>query len=241
MTILGGTLRSGNIYLELNKFEAAIQHYRQTLLFTPNLSERAWTNAAIARAYARLGRYSEAIEHVNKALSFDRNVPAFYEILASVSVAQGNLEDTFHQLRKASDLRTRLGLEETADPNPYYYLGVTYSIKIIKGKDEKDFDEALKFLKRAVELRPKDALYYQALGIAYQTHLDSDKALENFEKAISFHPNDALSYLNIGRVYSELKNNDEVALNRFNKAIEVSPDLAEAPGSAQLYRRRKRC
>lgn len=229
-----------NMYFQLNQFEQSIRYYKQALLFTTNVSEKAWTYVSLAHANASLGRYSEAIEHVNEALKINPNVPNFYETLASIYVAQGNLEETFNQLKKASDLRIELGLEETADPGPYHYLGVTYSIKFMKGRDEKDFAEALKNLKRAIELRPKNASYYRALGIVYQSHLDADRALENFDKAISLDPKDPSNYLYVGRIYSELKNNDNVALERFKQAIEIRLDFAEAHRRlAQLYRRRK--
>ncbi len=45
--------------------------------------------------------------------------------------------------------------------------------------------------------------------------------------------------MNVGRVYSELKNNDDAAIERFKKAIELKPDFAQAYQLlGKLYHRR---
>ncbi len=94
-----------------------------------------------------------------------------------------------------------------------------------------DYTAALKVLKDAVKLQPKDPEIHYSLGIAYHGARFTDKAVAELKSAINFKPDysDAHNYL--GTIYLE-KNRSDDAIREFSLAL--SNDLYETPDLA-LY------
>jgi tetratricopeptide (TPR) repeat protein len=212
------------IYDKQRKNEEAISQYQNAIRYGLPEEYKAAVYEAIGLAHSRLGRYDKAIESVQEAIKLNPNTPSFYESLASIYISQGNLEQTFNALKKATELRTT----PSTNAGPYYFLGTAYVVRFLRQKKEEDFNEAVKWLKKAIEIRPDHAYTYIALGIAYKAHSNADEALANFSKAIEYDPKYPDTYVQMARVYSDLKHNDDAAIERFKKAIEVKPDNAEA-------------
>ena len=85
--------------------------------------------------------------------------------------------------------------------------------------ENKEYDKAISFYLRCIELDPTAAAYYN-LGIAYYNQGNYTKAIELWEKAIELKPDFAAAYLNLGIAYY---NNSDVntALIYYKKAARL--------------------
>src|SRR5256885_3276747 len=214
----------GLIYSLQEKYEEAIEQYKKAILFQTEESYRANDYRSIGLAYHNMKRYDEAIENLREAIRLKPNDPLAYEALAGIYVGQGNLEETFKLLKKADEVRTA----PPTNPTPYYEMGATYVVRFLQKGSEEDFNEAVKWLKKAVEIRANYASAYYALGTIYWRHSNTDEAIANYEKGIKYDPKNAANYLGLAQVYFELKHNDEAAINYYKQAIQIKQDYAEA-------------
>ena len=74
------------------------------------------------------------------------------------------------------------------------------------------FDEAKSALQRAVELRPKDASYLLALGIAWLRKTDLFEAEKLFRRVLQIEPGNAQGQLHLGYLLLNEKKFDEARL-----------------------------
>ena len=90
-----------------------------------------------------------------------------------------------------------------------------------------DYDKAIKYNQKAIEINPDFAIAYNNMGIAYARKENYNKAIEYFKKAIEINPDDAEAYYNMGLIYAD-KGNYDKAIEYYKKAIEINPDFADA-------------
>ncbi len=94
----------------------------------------------------------------------------------------------------------------------------------VYGKLKRDFDNAIKYLSKAVEYSPSDDKSWANLGIAYAEKREFNSAIAAFEKAMKLKPNDAGSYLNLGITYQNM--GDAAKAKEFlEKAFAINPEL----------------
>ena len=97
--------------------------------------------------------------------------------------------------------------------------------------ENKDFDSAIIYFTKAIELDPNYAITYNNRGEAYSNLEQYPEALVDYTKAIELDPNYAIAYNNRGEAYSNLANHPTGtpdAIADFTKAIELDPKLAAA-------------
>ncbi|HXG94940.1 MAG TPA: tetratricopeptide repeat protein [Blastocatellia bacterium] len=98
--------------------------------------------------------------------------------------------------------------------------------------------EAIDVLKRAIELDPRAAYAYNALGIAYEKDEKNDKAKDNFERAAQLAPHWSLPHSHLGIQYY-IRGKTDRAEEEFKEAIRLDPRLAFARLLlVRLYRER---
>jgi len=93
---------------------------------------------------------------------------------------------------------------------------------------DKQYDEAIRLLDRAVRLDPAGAIAYNALGIAYLERPDYPRALAAFEDAVSRAPLWAYAWHNKALAESQM-GNYRAAINSYKRAIEVAPQYYYLP------------
>ncbi|MCF8374268.1 MAG: tetratricopeptide repeat protein [Bacteroidales bacterium] len=93
--------------------------------------------------------------------------------------------------------------------------------------DLREFDEAIKYLKRAIDLNPDFVSAYDLLGRAYFNINKYEDAIEYYSKLIEIDPNYLYVYNNIGAAYLQINKYGD-AIRFFKKEIEVNPDNAVA-------------
>ena len=88
------------------------------------------------------------------------------------------------------------------------------------------YGEAIAALKKAAELNPNNATFYQTMGVSYFYMGDMKNAQAALSQSIIVLPNDAVSRYFLGQTY-EQEGQWELALQNFNKARVLNPDLEE--------------
>lgn len=86
--------------------------------------------------------------------------------------------------------------------------------------DSELYQEAIPFLKLAIEKEHNNHLALNKLGICYFELKDYDKAKENFRKAILYSDKQSYYFANLGATYSRL-GDDEKAYEYARKALEI--------------------
>lgn len=89
------------------------------------------------------------------------------------------------------------------------------------------FEDAAKYLGIAAKLRPDSPGIFNRLGIAFRKIKSFDESEAAFQNALVLDDGDATLYFNMGRLYID-QQNWEKAAECGKKAVELSPDFAEA-------------
>jgi Tfp pilus assembly protein PilF len=88
-----------------------------------------------------------------------------------------------------------------------------------------DFNKAIEYYTKAIELDPDTARYYSNRGASYHRLREYEKAIEDHSRAIELEPERARNYNNRGANYSWLKKHEKAIADQ-SKAIELDPNNA---------------
>ena len=91
----------------------------------------------------------------------------------------------------------------------------------------KQFDAAIKYYKKALEIKPDYAEAYYNMGIALKDNGDLDAAIDSYKKALEIKPDYVGAYFNTGNILKDT-GDLEAAIDSYKKALEIKPDHAEA-------------
>ena len=109
---------------------------------------------------------------------------------------------------------------ECKDANHCHQLGLTH---IQKG----DFNQAILYLNKAIELDPTDPVLYSNRGAAYATKGRNDQAISDWTKALDINPKYSSAYYNRGRTFCVMKQYDK-AISDLDKVLEIDRTHARA-------------
>lgn len=109
---------------------------------------------------------------------------------------------------------------ESKDAKAYYQLGIT---QIQRG----DFDQAILYFNKSIEIDPNNPMAYRDRGAAYSAKGKHDLAISDWTKALEIDPNDRTAYFNRGRTFCIIKQYDR-AISDLNKTLEIDPRDADA-------------
>ncbi|HJT77073.1 MAG TPA: tetratricopeptide repeat protein, partial [Gemmataceae bacterium] len=160
-------------------------------------------------AYARLGRYEEALADASRSIELK---PDFADAWNSRGIAY---ECLCQYDRAAADFAKAIGLkpEETQF---WVNRGVAY-------EGLRQYDRAAADFARAIELKPNEALPWRNRGRLYSTRGQYEKALADFSRAIDLKPDDAAAWYDRGNAYKDWRRYDR-AVADYSRAIELKPD-----------------
>jgi len=178
---------------------------------------------ALSQIYARLKRWPEAEQSINKALELsakpeEKDYVNF--ILASMYERQkkyDQAEDTFKKVL-ANDPNNAVALN---------YLGYMLADRGLR------LDEALAYIKKAVQLDPQNGAYLDSLGWAYFKMGNYVLAEENLRKAVDKVNNDPTVLDHLGDLFQKtdrLKlaaSSWERALEQYNKTVSAEVEPAD--------------
>ncbi|MFN0262653.1 tetratricopeptide repeat protein [Tepidamorphus sp. 3E244] len=160
--------------------------------------------ADAARAYSRAIATLDKVRNVDWYLFYYRGMVR--ERAKQWPLAEGDF-------KKALELNPE-------QPHVLNYLGYTW---IDQGKN---LDEALKLVKRAVELRPKDGDIVDSLGWAYYRLARYEESVKTLERAIELRPEEPIIHDHLGDAYWQVGRRFE-AYFQWQHAIDLKPEDAD--------------
>jgi tetratricopeptide (TPR) repeat protein len=163
-------------------------------------------------------RFAEAIAAYDEGIArVEKIEPGHWRLFYSRAVA---LERSQQWPRAEADLKHALELQAD-QPLVLNYLGYSW---IDRGKN---LDQALKMIKRAVELRPNDGYIIDSLGWAYYRLGDFPKATQTLEHAIELLPEDPTINDHLGDAYWQGGRIDEARF-QWRRALQFKPEPQDA-------------
>ncbi|MBM4140031.1 MAG: tetratricopeptide repeat protein [Nitrospira sp.] len=166
-----------------------------------------------ANAYAILGKYSESLRDLDKALDLNPGYLQAYLNRANVYDLLGKYKEALKDLEKAIKLNPNY-------PEAYNNRGLVY-------KALGDYQTAMKDFSRAIDLRPDyTAVYNNRAGI-YLGRGDYQSALRDLDKAIVLNPKDIESLVNRCRVHNFLSYYQQ-AIQDCSRAIDIESQNSTA-------------
>src|SRR5437016_616817 len=200
--------------------EVGLQQVKSLLTGKPEDRE---VYIALAQMYSRLKRWNEAEEAISKAEQLstkpdDKQYTNF--VKGSIYERQKKYEPAETQFKQilAADPQNAMTL------NYFGYMLADRGVRL---------DEALGYIKKAVELEPANGAYLDSLGWAYFKLGKYDLAEENLNKAIQHTPNDPTVQDHLGDVYQKTGRlrqaaaHWERALQEWNRTIPAEMEASE--------------
>ncbi|WP_371377484.1 tetratricopeptide repeat protein [Thalassotalea aquiviva] len=162
---------------------------------------------SLGQLYRTSGQYSQALEHLNKALELNPKSPPIIRILAEVYYETGKYD-------KANELYQQAINIEPGYWENYYRYGL---FLFFLGQ----FEDSMEQLNKVNLLNPKIAYAYNALGGAYFMMMDMEQASIAWSKALAIKPN-AMIYSNLATSLF-FSHQFEDAAKIYQQAVDLSP------------------
>ena len=153
-----------------------------------------------------------------------------------VTQTKENQKATEENDKQVEELRKRAENIKTEQDKPKLereFIKVGNEFLAIQRNDEavqlgyqKYYQEAIKKLNEALELKPNFDWAYYNRGVIYVFLKNYKMAKNDFDKAIQINPNLDAAYNNRGIIYSDSKKYEQ-AMADYNKAIELNPNNAD--------------
>jgi tetratricopeptide (TPR) repeat protein len=146
------------------------------------------------------------------------------------------------QLRKEFD-STKSENEKLAKQKEYIVASDNLSAsdwfqKGYNAAELKEYDNAILYYQKSIDLNPNNASPYINLGLAYHDKGNLDKAIQVLQKAIDLNPQNSMAFNNLGAAYAA-KGNLDKAIELYEKAVEINPEYSAAynnMGSAYIQK-----
>ena len=121
----------------------------------------------------------------------------------------------------------RMIVQKALEINPNNYLANECYGTLYSEYDKKDYNTAIKYLTKSIELNPNYDVAYINRGLAYSHLNDNKKAIEDFNNALKISPNNILALLNTAGTYKNIKNYD-IAISYYDKITQIAPQYLPA-------------
>ena len=201
------------LYIDLKNYEKAIEYFNKSIELKPDYFY-AYLNKGLLFV-EELNDYPKAIENFEKAAQIslengdlDKTLESYTQIYTTYGL-MGDFKNTLEFLNKCIDYR----------PNNIDFLFERASL--YSDNDYKN-EALIDYLKL---LRIDDGKSYGVnnnIGLIYENYIkDYDKAIEFYSNEIDLYPSETISYRNKAAVYHDHLNNDNMAIQTMNKAIEL--------------------
>jgi tetratricopeptide (TPR) repeat protein len=238
--------------------ERAIELFERMVKAEPDQPE-PYLNLGLL--YARLNRFPEAEQTIQKVLDNDPNSSIAHLYLGKIASAQKHWDDAETHFEAAIDLAPfseagyiALGdlyiqqgdrgravkvykrLLERVDPRDADAVGRLVHLYL----QDRTFGEALALLDDLIKADPKNTEARLLKGRIYGEMGKPDDAIREIEQVIELRPNDTAAIYYLGRLYDEQKQTDK-AIAQFERLVAMNSDVTEAYLQLGiLYAREKR-
>jgi len=163
--------------------------------------------------YSNLERYDEAIEEYRKAISAD---PSFTDAIR-------NLANTYYFLERFDEAKPLLARFIELEERESAALIAAVSTLGQLERQSRNFDSAISYDLRAIELDPNNDSQIHIMANTYNNAGEADKAIDVYRAGIQVMPDNAFFYRSLGRILEQEGRLDE-ALAEYEAAAERNPD-----------------
>ncbi|MCU0361662.1 MAG: tetratricopeptide repeat protein [Bacteroidia bacterium] len=167
----------------------------------------------LAELYFLVKQYQDAITYINKSLRIDESQSKAYHLKGNVYLESGDTAKALSSFQTAIE-------QDNAFVDAYYDLGMLYASK----KDPLAFD----YYANALRLNPAHEQSLYARAKLYQDLEKYDEAIKGYTAMLQTIKTNELCHYNLGAIYLEVKNEYQLALEQFTKAIELNSNYIEA-------------
>lgn len=211
----------GDAYRKLGNYSQAEGVYR---IATQFIKDDAELYSSYGFVLGALNKWSGAITALNNAISLSPNVLDYTNLgWAYYNSAQKDLKanrkaDAIANLKLGRDSLQNAVASNPEFAPPFLNLGITLT-------DLGEYQESVKVLKRATELRKDWLDANNELGLAYRKLNDFDNAVKQFQKTVEIDKNYAAGYYNLGEAEVQ-RGNTKAAENAQEKLKKLNPAFA---------------
>jgi tetratricopeptide (TPR) repeat protein len=199
----------GQIYMELDRPEEAIEECRAALEIDPEYEAAIFT---MAQAYRKLKKFEEAAAGFRRLIQMDPKDPKPYMNLGEISIDTGDLDAAISHLEKA------LAVDPAHGAVAHNLLGSAYL-------EKKMLEPAEREIRKALEMRPQIPDAHYNLGLLYEEKGDLQKAEEAYRKEIEIHPGAYPAYFNLALLLAKTGDQQGEFAN-FKEAVKANPRFA---------------
>ncbi len=201
------------ILKEQGQVDAAVKHLKDAIAVEPNKIDYYLNLSAL---YESLGKTDIALQLLSDSEKRFIDEPKLHFRIAVLYDKLGKKSESIVSMKKVLLLTPK-------DPQALNFIGYSYAELGI------NLDEALEYVKQAIELRPNDGFIMDSLAWVYFKRKNYDEAIRLLEEATKLVEDDSTILEHLGDVYLA-KQDRQKALKAYKKALEVDPtrkDLIE--------------
>lgn len=232
-------------YLANEQVGAAMMDLNKALQLDPNNVD---VYLLLADVYYMLGDQSNINVTLNRAAEIAPNDARPLVKLAELNLLQQNFNLAAAYIDKALKL-------SSYNPRAYFVRGMFYivaeqdtvnalkSFQLAAEQDATFYDPveqicriyavqqppyALDYIRKAQQQFPDNATARYELALYLQSHGEPEEALRHYDTLLLLQPNNPIVLYNVGYVNFVYLENNEIALDYFNRALEAKPDYIDA-------------
>ncbi len=200
----------GSLFERQQKIDEAVASYLKAIEIDPEFS-RSYYNAGVLLLLQ--GRTVKASEMFYELSNHSPRFVSDFLRIGRMFILQKDYLSAHRYLRTAVDI--------SPNANAYNDLAV---ISIF----EKDYDNAIQFALKSIEINPQIASAYNNLGVAYANgKKDYMRAIEYYTQAVEINSKYSIAYQNMGEAYF-LSKDMEQSIASYIKSLEIEPGSAQA-------------
>ena len=235
----------GDLLFQRERWDDAAKEYQKALNVAP---KQAGLHTALGNTYLKQGKKDEA----ETEFRLERQLASLKprkDLAGSQLLQLGKEHFSAQQYQLAADVLAQVQGINAENEEASYWLERTYQGQGAEAYAQlqesfpdswrthqlraegyalrQKFDEAVKELQTALDLRPNEPELHDALGEVYFDSQDNDAAERELEKALALDPSRTHALYLLGRLYVQ-ERETEKALPYLERAVRLQPDLAEA-------------
>jgi len=187
-------------------WRSELRLFQKTVLQSP---DSATVQSGLGIAYYEVGQYDLAIAPFERSLALQPASSAPHLYLAVTLSALGDVQGANTQLLQAEKLMT-------ARDTPWAFYAQTYA-------NLKQWDRAIEYDRKEIELEPRNPVLYTALGEALQENGQTQESIAAFRQAIRVQPGYLDASTNLAITLAEEGDMDQ-AIELLVSALRSDPD-----------------
>lgn len=187
---------NADVLFEKEKYKETVKSYEKAIsLDSKEYDLNADICFRLGRSYHLLQEYEKAFANYQKSISLNNKHIKSYRFMAEIyAVVRKDPKNALIYLNKAIEIKPTDTL--------YVFAGSCY-------RELSDIDNAIKCYKRATDINPKNAGYFNRLGLFYYEKNEYDNMIDCLKKALDIEPNNAVINSNLGNAFYLKKDYDQ--------------------------------